>query len=160
MNKLPRLVKVALFGLCSVLCFAQKSPATEMSKEARELASLDDQWSAVAGARDVEKVASFYAPDAVVYPPNEVAAVGYANAKAAWAAMLADPSLKLSWKTNRAEVSKGGELGYTAGTYALSVNGPDGKTIHDTGKYLCVWKKGPDGKWLAVDDMWNSDLKP
>ncbi len=160
MNKLPLLIKVTLFGLCSVLCSGQKSHAAEMSKEAQELASLDNQWSASAGARDVEKVASFYAQDAVVYPPNEVVVVGRANAKATWAAMLADPSLKISWKTNHAEVSKSGEMGYTAGTYALSVNGADGKTINDTGKYLCVWKKGRDGKWQAVHDMWNSDLKP
>jgi ketosteroid isomerase-like protein len=160
MNKPPLLLKVTLFGLCSVLCLAPKSPAAEMSKEARELAGLDDQWSAAAGARDVEKVASFYAPDAVAYPPNEVAAVGRANARAAWAAMLADPSLKISWKASHAEVAKGGGLGYTAGAYALSVKGPDGKTIHDTGKYLCVWQKGPDGKWQSIHDMWNSDLKP
>ena len=33
-----------------------------------------------------------------------------------------------------------------------------GKTVNDTGKYVCVWKKQADGSWKAEVDTWNSDL--
>ena len=34
------------------------------------LRDLDAQWSAAAGAKDVEKTVSFYSDDAVLLPPN------------------------------------------------------------------------------------------
>ena len=124
---------------------------------ARWLAQLDDDWSAAAAARDVERVASYYADDAIAYPPNEPAAHGRAAAKAVWAAYLADPSFSISWKTTHSEVSPGGDLGFTAGTYEDSFRGPDGRMVHEVGKYLCVWRKQADGSWKAIHDMWNAD---
>jgi ketosteroid isomerase-like protein len=150
---------VLLFGLCAVLSSGALARAGDMDAQAKVLAKLDDDWSAAAAKRDANLVASFYAADAVAYPPNGPAAVGYGAAKKIWTEMLADPNLKISWKTSHAEVGAGGELGYTAGTYELSTKGADGKFVNDTGKYLCVWKKGKDGKWKAIHDMWNSDLK-
>ncbi len=125
--------------------------------EADALARLDDSWSDAATARDADRVASYYAEDAVAYPPNEPAATGRDAARALWAGMLADPTLSISWKTAHAGVT--GDLGYTAGTYELSFQGEDGRTVEDRGKYLCVWKKQADGSWKAIHDMWNSDLK-
>ena len=55
--------------------------------------------------------------------------------------------------------SGNGDLGFTAGTYEDSVKGPDGKTVNEKGKYLCVWKKQKDGTWKAIHDMWNADSK-
>jgi uncharacterized protein (TIGR02246 family) len=129
----------------------------EMSAEAKALAKLDDDWSAAAATRDAKRVASFYADDAIAYPPNEPVAVGKAAAEKVWAAYFADPSYNLSWKTTHAEVT--GTIGYTAGTYEDSYKGPDGKKVQGKGKYLCVWKKQNDGTWKAIRDMWNTDTK-
>ena len=150
---------VFLLGLCAVLSSGTLARAGDMDAQAKILAKLDDDWSDAAVKKDIDKLASYYAVDAIAYPPNEPAAIGRAAAKKAWAEMLADPSLTISWKTLHAEVSASGEIGYTAGTYVLSAKGPDGKPVNDKGKYLCVWKKEKDGKWKAIHDMWNSDLK-
>jgi hypothetical protein len=96
MNKRITLIPAIILGLCTVLFVSQKVTAAEMGKEAQELAKLDDQWSAAAGTRDAAKVAAYYSDDAMVYPPNDVVAVGREKAQEAWAAMLADPSLKIS----------------------------------------------------------------
>jgi len=127
--------------------------------QAKALAKLDDDWSKAAASRDAERVASFYADDAVAYPPNEPVATGRAAAKKVWAAYFADPTFTISWKTTYAEVSKSGELGFTAGTYEDSFKGPDGKVVNEKGKYLCTWMKQKDGTRKAVHDMWNSDAK-
>ena len=57
-----------------------------------------------------------------------------------------------------ASASKGGDLGYTSGTYQFSITGSDGKPIPDKGKYVVVWKKDASGKWKVVADIFNSDL--
>ena len=127
--------------------------------KAKALIKLDDDWSAAAGKRDVDKVASFYAEDAIAYPPNEPVAVGRAAAHKVWAAYFADPSFSISWKTTHAEVAASGELGFTSGTYEASYKGPDGKQVKEIGKYLCTWKLGKDGTWKAIHDMWNTDAR-
>ena len=150
---------VALAVLPALAFEAPTVVAYDPDADAKALAKLDDDWSAAAATRDAEKVASFYAENAIAYPPNEPVCVGRASAKKVWASYFAEPSFSISWKTVHSEVTKSGELGFTAGTYEDSFKGPDGKVIHERGKYLCVWKKQSDGSWKAVHDMWNADAK-
>jgi ketosteroid isomerase-like protein len=147
---------VVVGGLLAVL-LSSLAFAADMDAKAGALVKLDDEWAKAAAARDVERVASFYAEDAIAYPPNEPAAVGRAAAKKVWANYLSDPTFAISWKTTHAQVT--GDLGFTAGTYEDSFKGPDGKTVNETGKYVCVWKKQKDGSWKAIHDIWNSDSK-
>ena len=133
------------------------SAADDISAEGKVLAKLDDDWATAAATRDAKLVASFYAADAMAYPPNEPVAVGRAAAEKVWAAYFADPTYNLSWKTTHAEVT--GDLGYTAGTYEDSFKGADGKVVKGKGKYLCVWKRQSDGTWKAIHDMWNTDAQ-
>ncbi len=148
-----------MLGLGAVLFSGSSAIAADMDAQAKVLAKLDDEWSAAAAKKDVDLVVSYYAEDAIAYPPNEPAAMGRVAARKVWAAFLTDPTFTISWKTVHAEVSTSGELGYTAGTYEDSFKGPDGKLVSEKGKYLCTWKKGKDGKWKAIHDMWNSDTK-
>lgn len=138
---------------------ATASADDKMSAKAKMLIKLDDDWSAAAVARDVDRVASFYADDAIAYPPSEPVAVGRAAAKKVWATYFADPTFSISWKTLHAEVSKSGELGYTTGTYEASYKGHDGKPVAEKGKYLCTWKLQGDRTWKAIHDMWNTDAR-
>jgi ketosteroid isomerase-like protein len=158
---LPVILILGAIGLVSGCASNGNTKHTDSDPRsaAKTLMRLDDEWSASAQKRDVEKVASFYADDAIAYPPGEPAARGKDAAKKVWAAYLADPSFAISWKSDDARVSDSGEIGYTAGTYDASFNGPDGKKVIEKGKFLCVWQKQPDGSWKAIRDMWNTDTK-
>jgi ketosteroid isomerase-like protein len=127
------------------------------NKNVKALVAVDDDWSNAAVAKDVDRVASFYAADGVAFPPDEPVAVGSAATRKVWANYFADPTYQISWKTTSAGVQK--DLGWTAGTFRDSSKGSDGKTVAKTGKYVCVWKKDADGKWKAIRDIWNYDGK-
>ena len=142
----------ALCAAALVSGFAVASP-----DEAKTLAALDDSWSKAAGTKNVDAVVSYYADNAVAYPPNEPLAVGTAAIRKVWASYLTTPTFQISWKTTASGAEKA--WGWTTGTYEDSFTGPDGKPVVEKGKYLCLWHKGPDGKWKAVRDMWNSDSK-
>jgi ketosteroid isomerase-like protein len=135
------------------------APAVDTAGLAAALTRLDEAWSQAAVARNVDSVAAFYAEDATAYPPDAPAAVGFAAAKKVWADAFADSSYHVSWKTTHADASKGGDIGYTTGTYEESFNGPGGKRVTDKGKYVCIWSKQPDGTWKAIRDIWNADAK-
>ncbi len=148
---------LAIAGALALLTSVSPATGADMDDAAKVLARLDDDWSAAAATRNAEQVASFYAPDAIAYPPNEPMAIGRAAAQKVWAAYFADASFNISWKTLYAEVGAAGDLGFTSGTYEASYNGPDGKPVLEKGKYLCTWRKQKDGSWKATHDMWNSD---
>ena len=149
---------VAAAGAFAVL-FSGIAAFAHVDANAKALAKLDDDWSKAAATRDADRVASFYAEDAIAYPPNEPGAIGRPAAKKVWAAYFADPTYSISWKTVHAEVAKSGDLGFTAGMYEDSFKGPDGKMVHGKGKYVCTWRKEKDGTWKAIHDIWNTDAK-
>jgi ketosteroid isomerase-like protein len=160
MNRSIRLASclILILGLAAlVLTWSPAIASGGPDDDAKTLIKLDDDWSRAAAKRDIDLIVSFYAEDGNAYPPNEPAAIGKAAARKVWAAYLSEPSFKISWKTTKAEVS--GDMGYTVGTYEDSFDGPDGKTVHERGKYLCIWKKQKDGSWKAIQDMWNADSK-
>ena len=142
---------VVVFCACAIV-FAGQALSAGIPDNAKALAAMDDEWSKAANAGDVSRVISYYADDAVIYPPNAPVVSDPAGIKKTWETMLADPKAKLSWTTTNAGVD--GKTGFTAGSYQVA--GADGAVL-EKGKYLCVWQKGKDGKWKAAHDMWNPD---
>ena len=146
-------------GVIVLLFSASYVLAADPDAMAKALTRLDDDWSKAAVAKDVDRVASFYAENAIAYPPNEPMAIGRTAAKKVWASYFADPTFSISWKTLHSGVSTSGDLGFTAGTYEDSFKGPDGKLVKEKGKYVCTWRKEKDGTWKAIHDIWNLDSK-
>jgi ketosteroid isomerase-like protein len=145
--------------LAAMLVPAACAPKVDTAALAAKLTQLDEAWSQAAVARNVDSVAAFYAQDAIAYPPDDSVAVGFAAAKKVWAGAFADTSYRVSWKTAQAVVAKGGDIGYTTGTYEESFNGPKGKKVMNKGKYVCIWSLQADGSWKAIRDIWNADSK-
>jgi len=103
---------------------------------------------------EVDAVAAMYMEDGVILPPNHARVQGRADIAAFLKGMTdAGLSLKITPKDEWVE----GTLGVRSGSYI--VLDKEQKEI-DHGKWLEVWKKGADGNWLMVRDMWNSDDPP
>jgi ketosteroid isomerase-like protein len=141
--------------LFSLLCVASAADTKAIEQNLRD---LDTQWSAAAGAKDIEKTVSFYSEDAIVMPPNASAATTKEAIRKVWQELLAGPGLVISWKTTKVEVATSGDLACLSGTYELTMNDPNGKPINDRGKYVEVWEKHADGKWKCGTDIWNSNV--
>jgi ketosteroid isomerase-like protein len=117
----------------------------------------DKAFSAAATSKDIEGALAFYAKDAVVMPPNEPMAMSPEAIRKSFTAFMSAPGLSMSWEPTKAGVGHSGDLGYTLGTYQLSMTGPDGRPISDSGKYLTIWRKQGDGTWKVEADMFNTD---
>jgi len=151
----------AVIGVLALLTACQKQGETladTRSADEAALKNLDAEWSKAAGAKDVEKTASYYSDDVLVLPPNMASIQGKQGARAMWQGMFSVPGFGGGWKVSKVEVARSGDLAYLTGTYELSETDPSGKPSTDKGKYLEVWKKQPDGNWKCVIDMFNSDL--
>ena len=141
-----------------LLLFSCTALAADTTAIEQALRDLDAQWSAAAGAKNLEKTVSYYSADAIVMPPNAPAATSSEAIRKGWQDLLASPGLVISWKTTKVEVAKSGDLACLSGTYELTMNDASSKPVNDHGKYVEVWEKQSDGKWKCGTDIWNSDL--
>jgi ketosteroid isomerase-like protein len=150
--------KFVLAGCIALLSFTFVGTAAAAdTKIEQALRDLDAQWSAAAGAKDLDKTVSYYSDAAVVMPPNAPAATTKEAIRNVWKDLIASAS-SVSWKATRTEVAKSGDIAYLSGTYEVTLNDASGKLVNDRGKYLEVWEKQADGKWKCGADIWNSDL--
>lgn len=169
---MPRVRRVAiivgLVGLISLSyllgnagrAFAQEKGEIPDTRAADEVAirKTDADWVNAAQTKQVETWARFYSEDAVVLPPNGKIANNKDSIHKTVSELLALPGLSITWQLTKVEVARSGDIGYSYGTYELSMNDIRGKPVADRGKTVAIWKKQPDGNWKCVLDTWNSDL--
>ncbi len=139
-----------------VLGCTQQQPDTRAADE-RAIREADSAWSAASAAKDIDHWLSYLAPDALIFPPNSPIITGLEAIRNLVVQGFASPG-NMNSKTDKVEVSRGGDLGYAYGAYEYTFKYANGKPVTDHGKFLTVWKKQSDGKWKAVADMFSSDL--
>ena len=144
--------------LVAILTLSFAAAATGLAADEQTIRDLDAQWSAAAGAKDLDKTVSYYAEGAIVMPPNAPAATTKESIRSAWKEMLTTPGAAISWKTTRVEVAKAEDIACVNGTYEETMIDASGKPVKDRGKYVEVFKKQADGTWKVIIDIWNSDL--
>ena len=146
-------MKTKQFILVICVALLPVTLTTAAGPNEKAVRDADEQWSKVAGAKDLDKTVSFYADDAVVLPPNQAAVTTKDGIRNLWKDFL-DSLTDISWKTTRVETAKSGDMTYLIGTYEMTMK--DG--TKDKGKYCEVWKKQADGKWKVSADMFSSNL--
>ena len=122
--------------------------------------AADQNWERVFAARDLDASVNACAPDGAVLPPSAPIAAGHEAIRKLFQAFFATPGFNITWHATYAEAARSGDLGFSTGVYTLRFNDASGNSATDTGKYVTVWKRSPDGKWLVVRDIFNSDLPP
>jgi ketosteroid isomerase-like protein len=112
----------------------------------RGLRSADSAWNAASASRNVDRMMTFYLP-------NATADLGGAPARGAdavrrlWTRAYADTSYLLTWVNERAELMAGTDLGFTIGKWTLvRARGTQ------MGTYFAVWRREPDGTWKVLID--------
>lgn len=133
-------------------------PQVNVEAERAALLERDKAWSET--PPDLEKFVSFFAPDASFMAPEAPIATGTEAIRAFASKLLAIPGFSVRWEASKADVSGAGDMGYTVGTYELSVNDAAGNPVTTKGKYVTVWKKQADGQWKVVADIFNPDTPP
>ena len=106
-------------------------------------------------AGDWAAVAAFYTEDAVLMFPSEPVVEGRMAVQAFFELF---PSIT-QFEPTIVQIDGRGDLAFVRATYSMTilVEGTP-EPIHDTGKYVEIRRKQPDGKWLIAVDISNSDL--
>jgi ketosteroid isomerase-like protein len=106
-------------------------------------------------AKDWTMYVDTFLADGVMYPPNDLAVKSRAAIRA-WAERF--PPMT-EFKASTVKVEGRDDLAYALGTYTITMAPPGAPgPVKDSGKFVEVLRRQPDGKWLIAVDMFNSDL--
>jgi CubicO group peptidase (beta-lactamase class C family) len=139
----------------------QPRPVSSPTLVAEHVASI----SAVAAAfsrlyvrGDAQGMAALYTEDAAIFPSGRPIIRGRAAIATYWT--LAPNVKVVEHKTTADSVIIVGNTAYDYGTFR-SVTARDGQSgSPGYGKYVIVWRRLPDGRWLIHLDIWNPSPSP
>jgi ketosteroid isomerase-like protein len=136
----------ALGLLASTGC--SRPPAPDSSEaDARalregEVAAFVKDW----GGKDAGRIADHYTDDGNVMVPNSPMMTGKGAIGTAMKDAMTDPNWSLALQPVQVEVSRGGDLGYTRGTYVLTATDPaNQKAVTEKGRFVTILRKEADG---------------
>jgi ketosteroid isomerase-like protein len=64
---------------------------------------------------------------------------------------------QLTWTPTDAMMGPSGDMGYTWGHFEGHSKDANGNAIATSGRYITMWRRGPDGKWKVVLDAGAND---
>lgn len=155
--------QLAAFCAASACALLLTSCAQPDNRDAdlKAIKDTETQWVQDFVTKDMSKLMAHHADDAVFMAPGGPALVGKDAIQGAFKTMLADPAFSLKFASTKSEVAKSGDLGYTQGTYQMTVT--DASThqpVNDHGSYVTAFRKAADGSWKAVADIVTSAVPP
>jgi uncharacterized protein (TIGR02246 family) len=125
--------------------------------DAKLISEGESNCGAPWAAKDIGKLVDIYADDASIMVPGIATMTGKAAIRAGIEQSLADPNFSINCFPAQVEVSIGGDLAYSKGTYTTVTTDPKTKQpIAEKGRYLTVYRKAADGKWKAIQDINNA----
>jgi uncharacterized protein (TIGR02246 family) len=156
MKRIAALAGATLLALMAAAC---NQTANTHDADVQALKDVETQWNQDYVAKDADKLAAHYTDDAVLMVPGSPSTAGKDAIRNELKQMVADPALSLKFQATKVDTSNSGDMGYTQGTYTLTVTDPQSKqVINDHGSYVTVYRKQSDGTWKAVSDIATSEV--
>ena len=134
------------------------SPLTQptLSPGALLLMELEGRFAKAVAEGGGRAFSTWFADDAVTLNNGKPAVLGRTAiaAQAQW-----DPkTYHLTWVPQGAQMSSGGDMGFTWGHYEADSKDNTGKPIVLSGRYITIWKKVADGSWKVALDASANDV--
>ena len=124
------------------------------------LLAADRAFDAATAGKKLDGFSSFLADNVSTLRADKPVVRGKTAMQQEWKPLLENKSISLRWQPISAEISKGGDLGYTVGSYTISQTNEKASSIAGTGKYLTVWRLQKDGSWKVEFDTGVPDTPP
>jgi ketosteroid isomerase-like protein len=142
-----------------VACTSAPAPIADTREaDAAAIRATEVAWKAAWSTKVADNITPYWAEDATVMAPGIPTVKGADAIKKVIGELVSDPNFALTLQTVTVEASRGGDYGYTQGTYAVTATDPaTKKAVTEKGKYLTLYMKQPDGSWKSVQDIWNAD---
>ena len=132
---------------------------SELTADRRAVAEVSALFQAAENAGDVDQMRALFADDLVMMGPNAPSVMGADRVTAGMSAFHAAFEVQVEYQNQEIEVF--GDWAFDRGTYRFTLTPKAGGTpIHETGKYLWLYRRQADGSWKQARVMWSSSDPP
>lgn len=159
----PRTPAVLVLALFAFACSGSESspesaPAeagvtTDPAADVEAIMAQSRRFSQAYVDGDLDTQMAIYSDDAVIAPPGRGFISGPENLRRYWTTPEGREVVRHS--STPVDIVVQGDVAYDWGIYQ-GASGPVGAASDFEGKYLIVWRRGDDGVWRMVQDMWNT----
>lgn len=112
-------------------------------------------WVNAANAKDLERWASFLAPNPLFLPPNHPALRGAQAIRDFYSQSFGDANFSLTCAQEQVAVAKSEDMAWSTGSCEATFTGPDGSLARKSSKWAKVWIRMSDGKWKCRLSSWS-----
>jgi ketosteroid isomerase-like protein len=118
---------------------------------------LRQEWARDLREKRLEASTALYAQDAVFIQPDGARVKGSPAIRRLYEKVTSTFDSSLNFSSERVEISR--DLAYDSGTYTETlVLRATHKSILNKGSYPTIYRKGKDGNWKIVEQMWAGPL--
>ena len=156
MNRSFALVGATAFALLATGCNKQAvAGASDPAAVQNAIKPEEKKWNEDFKGKNLEGLLSHYADDAYLAAGGP-AANGSTDIRKQYTDALSDNYFSVEFASDKIDVS--GDLAYSRGHFTEKhQDRKTGNVVTETGSYLTVYKKQPDGSWKAVEDFTAAD---
>lgn len=159
MKSLDRRLAGVAFALAVVIgCSSVPQVATPDHRN--RLDGIRRETEAAENDESVDRMRVHMAEDVVMMAPNMPPVTGAANAAEAMRQFFGAFEVQIRYTST--EIVVAGDWAFDRGTYSQTLTPKRGGAAHnETGKYLWLYRRAPDGSWKQARVIWNgSDPLP
>jgi ketosteroid isomerase-like protein len=151
------LLAMVLLGMWTTAAAGQASHAPHGDDGKNVFGALRQEWARNLHDKHVDASVAEYAADAEFINPDGSRAHGTAELRHLFETVTGMFDSDLVFESKKVEIS--GDLAYDSGTYqeGLTVRAT-GKAQRASGSYLTVYRRGKDGAWLIVEQVWTGAM--
>jgi len=143
-----------LIVLAAVSCNQTK---VDKEVEGEKLMQSSKAWSQSIATKDIDKMVSYWADDALVIQEGRAPVKGKQAIRQMVEESFKIPGFSISWQPQSVEVSDNGDMAYLIENAQVSFTDSTGKAITIYNKAVTIWRKQADGSWKNVVDISTAD---
>lgn len=142
--------------LLLLACGPRQQPAVDQETVAAAIEQAGARFADLFNRGAIDTLATMYATDAIVLPPNTDPVRGLDSIRTFWAGAR-QQGLK-AVQLRMTDVAVSGDFAVETGAYTLTIQPGSGTAMTDRGKYVVVWRRQPDGSWKLFRDIFNTNM--
>ena len=153
-SRFSRIATIAIATAIAPIPSQAQSTAADIAAIGKVAAEFSQRYM----RGDAQGMAELYTENGAIFPAGRPIIKGRPDIKAYW---TLPPNVKVvEHKTTADSIIVVGNTAYDYGTFR-AVNARDGQAGNPGfGKYVIVWQKQRDGRWLMHLDIWNNSPAP
>lgn len=148
----------AILGMTPVLLLIATGQALAQQEVHRQaIDTAYRNWVDATNAKDLDRWASFLAPDPLFLPPDHPSLRGEQAIREFYARLFADSLFSLHCRQEQVEVAEALDMAWSTGSCEATFTGPDGEAAGGSSKWAKVWLRLPNGDWKCTLNSWSSN---